>query len=432
MMMAAAGLNRSLILQKTMMISKRSFSSSAQTQVHGQMKRSSTGDDDKSFKTYKPITQSLRQLRLPRNDHIYKGRCHLPLTIPLRKNGGRNNTGRITTKHVGGGHKRRLRTIDFMRSKTGPQTVIRIEYDPNRSAHIALISHNRSGTLSYILAPEGLRKGQTVESFRAGIPSSLISSSNVLTQPSSKSDDNLVESEQQQQQEELIKPEKVSKSTLTLGLLRTLTIKNGNVLPIRLIPPGTMIHAISLKPDGKASLIRSAGGFGKLISLGHHRFKKSSTNDDPNNPQSLSSDSGENRNLNLSENDGESGFNGGQNEKGEREGDYAQVKLQSGEIRYIHMNSCATIGSVSNPNWQGRNLGKAGRARWLGKRPRVRGVAMNKVDHPLGGGRGKSKSNKHPVSATGLKSKGFRTRRPGPRGNQMVIKQRPKGKHVGK
>ncbi|MBW0488735.1 hypothetical protein O181_028450 [Austropuccinia psidii MF-1] len=350
-----------------------SFSSSSFQSVEGQRKL--TGD--KIFKTYKPVTPSIRHLRLPRNDHLHRGRCYLPLTIPDKRSGGRNNTGRITVRHLGGGHKRRLRLVDFHRRSTGPQTVLRIEYDPGRSAHIALIRHNSSGTQSYILAPTGLRNGDVVESFRAGVPRSLLESDSIdLASPTTDLlKDQSKKQDQQANSNNLATAKEVSQSTLALGLLRTLTIKPGNFLPLRLIPPGTTIHAVSLKPDAKASLIRSAGTFGKLISLGHHRttgVNRSSSN--------------------------------GQEDKQD----------------------------VSNAHWQGRKLGKAGRLRWLGRRPRVRGVAMNKVDHPLGGGRGKSKSNKQPVSPTGLKAKGLRTRRPGPRGNQMVIKQRPKGKHVGK
>ncbi|KAG0147878.1 hypothetical protein CROQUDRAFT_670298 [Cronartium quercuum f. sp. fusiforme G11] len=360
------------------------FSSSAISLIHGQ--RKPTGD--KNFKTYKPITPGLRHLRLPRNDHLYPGRCHLPLTIPQKRTGGRNNTGRVTVRHIGGGHKRRIRTVDFHRRTPGEQSVVRIEYDPGRSAHIALIRHKSTSELSYILAPEGLRAGDVVQSFRTGVPRRLLESDS-LDRPSKPNPDT-----ESARKEELATAAEVATSPLALGLLRSLTIKPGNFLPLRLIPLGTTIHALALRPDAKASMIRSAGTFGKLISLGHT-------------PRG-----------------GTSETEGG--------GQYAQVKLQSGEVRYVHMDACATIGVVSNGHWQGRKLGKAGRLRWLGRRPRVRGVAMNKVDHPLGGGRGKSKSNKHPVSPAGLKAKGLRTRRPGARGNRMVVKQRAKGKHVGK
>lgn len=434
---------------------RRDFSTSPNLSVWGQRKKNQI---DKNFKTYKPVTPSIRHLRLPRNDHLYKGRCYLPLTIPKRKTGGRNNSGRITTRHIGGGHKQRLRLVDFHRNLPGPQEVVRIEYDPGRSAHIALIKHLQTGNLSYILAPLDLRPGQIVQSFKAGIPKELLNSSNSIldldlspptstssitpeetdqNSSSSRSDPHLERSTEEISKEltmkkgqtpniDLISAREVSNSTLTLGLLRTLAIKPGNFLPIRLIPPGTTIHAISLKPDGKASLVRSAGTFAKVVSLGH-RHRKSKGSPSPPSSSSSSTVASNQSRLDQTQSD-----QSDRRQDQELEGDYAQVKLQSGEIRFIHMDACATIGSVSNPHWQGRKLGKAGRNRWLGRRPRVRGVAMNKVDHPLGGGRGKSKSNKQPVSPTGLKAKGFRTRRPGPRGNQMVVKQRPKGKHVGK
>ncbi|OAV86665.1 hypothetical protein PTTG_04724 [Puccinia triticina 1-1 BBBD Race 1] len=399
------------------------FSIGQQLFVWGQRKKNQV---DKNFKIYKPVTPAIRHLRLPRNDHLYKGRCHLPLTLPKKKTGGRNNSGRITTRHLGGGHKQRLRMVDFHRNQSGPQVVVRIEYDPGRSAHIALIKHLQSGTLSYILAPLNLRPGQIVQSFKTGIPKDLLNSSNsILDQPTPATDSARESSTVDSKGEsELISAKEVSTSTLTLGLLRTLTIKPGNYLPIRLIPAGTTIHAISLKPDGKASLVRSAGTFAKVVSLGHHHRKtKSSSKQTPSVQQEQQQRAaGQDRNSDQRD----------LHDLQDHQGDYAQIKLQSGEIRFVHMDACATIGSVSNPHWQGRKLGKAGRVRWLGRRPRVRGVAMNKVDHPLGGGRGKSKSNKQPVSPAGLKAKGLRTRRPGPRGNQMVVKQRPKGKHVGK
>jgi len=403
------------------------FSISQHLLVWGQRKKNQV---DKNFKIYKPVTPAIRHLRLPRNDHLHKGRCHLPLTLPKRKTGGRNNSGRITTRHLGGGHKQRLRMVDFHRNLPGPQVVVRIEYDPGRSAHIALIKHIQSGTLSYILAPLDLRPGQIVQSFKSGIPKTMLDSSNSIldaptpsvsggTDPASHSRVDPSSKSTPHEPSELISAKEVSNSTLTLGLLRTLTIKPGNHLPIRLIPAGTTIHAISLKPDGKASLVRSAGTFAKVVSLGHHHRKTKSKQSSPVQQQQQQQQQSTGQQQDL-------------HDLQDHQGDYAQIKLQSGEIRFVHMDACATIGSVSNPHWQGRKLGKAGRVRWLGRRPRVRGVAMNKVDHPLGGGRGKSKSNKQPVSPAGLKAKGLRTRRPGPRGNRMVVKQRPKGKHVGK
>ncbi|KAI9601042.1 hypothetical protein H4Q26_000840 [Puccinia striiformis f. sp. tritici PST-130] len=300
-----------------------------------------------------------------------------------KKTGGRNNTGRITVRHLGGGHKQRLRTIDFHRNLAGPQEVVRIEYDPGRSAHIALIKH----------------------SFKKGIPRDLISSSNsILDEPTPTPTSTKTEPGSNTKPEtDVISAKEVSTSTLTLGLLRTLTIKPGNYLPIRLIPAGTTIHAISLKPDGKASLVRSAGTFAKVVSLGHHHRKTKA----PKHKEKHTST------VQQQQQQGQDTDQPDLHDLQDHQGDYAQIKLQSGEIRFVHMDACAAIGSVSNPHWQGRKLGKAGRVRWLGRRPRVRGVAMNKVDHPLGGGRGKSKSNKQPVSPAGLKSKGLRTRRPG-------------------
>ncbi|EFP74481.1 mitochondrial 54S ribosomal protein RML2 [Puccinia graminis f. sp. tritici CRL 75-36-700-3] len=404
------------------------FSIGQQLFVWGQRKKNQV---DKNFKIYKPVTPAIRHLRLPRNDHLHKGRCYLPLTLPKKKTGGRNNSGRITTRHIGGGHKQRLRMVDFHRNLSGPQLVVRIEYDPGRSAHIALIKHVQSGALSYILAPLNLRPGQIVQSFKTGIPKDLLNSSNsILDQPTPEANPaGQPSTVASQGVGELISAKEVSNSTLTLGLLRTLTIKPGNYLPIRLIPAGTTIHAISLKPDGKASLVRSAGTFAKVVSLGHHHRKTKASSKQASSVQQQQQQQQQQQSTGAQE---QKTDQRDLHDLQDHQGDYAQIKLQSGEIRFVHMDACAAIGSVSNPHWQGRKLGKAGRVRWLGRRPRVRGVAMNKVDHPLGGGRGKSKSNKQPVSPAGLKAKGLRTRRPGPRGNQMVVKQRPKGKHVGK
>ncbi|KAJ3576103.1 hypothetical protein NP233_g656 [Leucocoprinus birnbaumii] len=320
------------------------------------------------FKTYKPITPGIRHLKRPLNPHLWEGRPIRQLTVARRKKGGRNSQGVITVRHRGGGHRQRIRIVDFSRNEPGLHDIVRIEYDPGRSAHIALVRNQdpkAEGTKkwSYILAPEGMRAGDQVQSFRQGIPKGFIPGfDDVFT-------DGQEESE-------------ASSQTLALGLLRTLTLKPGNVLPLKLIPPGTIIHNISLKPDGPGVLVRSAGSYGQIIA----------------------------------------------NEDDER---YVQVQLQSGEIRKVLRNCCATIGRVSNGLWKNRVLGKAGRARWLGRRPSVRGVAMNANDHPHGGGRGKSKSNKHPVSIWGWGTKGTRTRKPGPKGpknsNKMVVRERPRG-----
>ncbi|KAI0317934.1 mitochondrial ribosomal protein subunit L2 [Amylostereum chailletii] len=327
------------------------------------------------FKTYKPVSPGIRHLRRPINDHLYEGRPLRLLTVPLRKNGGRNSHGRITVRSRGGGHRRRIRLVDFVRLEPGPHDVVRIEYDPNRSAHIALLKNQNpnvegSKKWSYILAPEGLRAGAVVESFRQGIPDGLVPG--YVDSQRTRGKAAVKEGEQ-----------KFGDAALTLGVLRARTIKPGNVLPLRLIPTGTVIHAIALSPEGRGILVRAAGSWGQVIA-----------HDDV--------------------------------------GRYTQVRLQSGEVRKVLQDCCATIGKVSNPLWKGRNLGKAGRARWLGRRPHVRGVAMNANDHPHGGGRGKSKSNKHPVSIWGWQTKGKRTRKPGPKGpknsNKMVVRERPRGK----
>ncbi|KAA1466754.1 ribosomal protein L2 [Dentipellis sp. KUC8613] len=330
------------------------------------------------FKTYKPITPGIRHLRRPLNPHIWEGRPLRLLTVPLRKKGGRNNHGRITVRHRGGGHKRRIRLVDFVRDEPGLHDVVRIEYDPNRSAHIALIK-NRNPEVdgrkkwSYILACEGLRAGSVVESFRQGIPDGFVPG-----YVDSKANRGKVLTEQTEGSSV-----QTNSGSLALGLLRAKTIRPGNVLPLRLIPTGTVIHNIALSPEGRGILVRSAGSFGQVIA-----------HDDS--------------------------------------GRYTQVRLQSGEVRKVLQDCCATIGKVSNPLWKNRSLGKAGRARWLGIRPTVRGVAMNANDHPHGGGRGKSKSNKHPRSPWGWLTKGKRTRKPGPKGpknsNKMVVRERPRGK----
>ncbi|KAI0694446.1 mitochondrial ribosomal protein subunit L2 [Cytidiella melzeri] len=327
------------------------------------------------FKTYKPITPSIRHLKMPMSPYLYRGGPVRQLTAPLRKKGGRNHHGRITIRFRGGGHKRRIRILDFMRTEPGPHDVVRIEYDPGRSAHIALLRsrvQSATGTKlwSYILAPEGLRAGDVVESFRQGIPAGripgFVDSKSLRGKALETGDTQLT-----------------GGATLSLGVLRTETLKVGNVLPLRLIPTGTIVHSLNLKPDGRSMLVRSAGTFATL--LAH-----------------------------------------------EDDGKYSHVRLQSGEVRKVLQDCVATIGKVSNGLWKNRNLGKAGRNRWLGRRPRVRGMAMNRCDHPHGGGRGKSKGNKQPRSVWGWLCKGKRTRKPGPKGhkngNKMVVLERPRGK----
>ncbi|KAF4611932.1 hypothetical protein D9613_004369 [Agrocybe pediades] len=340
------------------------------------------------YKTYKPVSPGIRHLRRPLNPHIYPGRPLRSLTVAKRKKGGRNGHGRITVRHRGGGHRQRIRVIDYKRDAPGIHDVVRIEYDPNRSAHIALLFNRdpkavASQKWSYIIATEGLRAGDQVRSFRQGIPSDFLAAYGVknlgVTGSTKRKSSDVKESDEAAAE----RASKASDQNLALGLLRSMTLKPGNVLPLHLIPPGTVINTISLTPQGRGILCRSAGTFGQVVAV----------------------------------------------EEGAK---YVQVRLQSGEVRKILRDCCATIGKVSNPLWKNRSLGKAGRSRWLGIRPSVRGVAMNANDHPHGGGRGKSKSNKHPVSIWGWGTKGTRTRKPGPKGpknsNKMVIRERPRGK----
>ncbi len=228
------------------------------------------------------------------------------LLLPLKKTGGRNVYGRITSRYIGGGHKRLYRIIDFKREKFDiPAKVASIEYDPNRSANIALL-HYLDGEKRYILAPMELKVGDT-----------------------------------------LLSGERVD-------------IKPGNSLPLKNIPLGTLIHNIEMKPGKGAQLIRSAGSSGQLMA---------------------------------------------------KEGKYAHIKMPSGEVRLIQVNCYATVGQVGNLDHENISVGKAGRTRWLGRNPRVRGVAMNPVDHPLGGGEGKTSGGRHPVTPWGVPTKGYKTRK---------------------
>ncbi|KZV98996.1 mitochondrial ribosomal protein subunit L2 [Exidia glandulosa HHB12029] len=329
------------------------------------------------FRRYKPINNSLRHLKRPINAHLYAGRPLRGLTIAQRKKGGRGGNGRITVRFVGGGHRRRLRNVDFMRKEGGFQDVIRIEYDPGRTAHIALIKSRDPNAIqpySYIVAPDGLRAGHVVASFRAGIPKDLVPGY-VDEFDRRKTTKEPVELQTQ--------VSAASAQSLAVSLLRQITVQPGNVVPLRLIPPGTLIHNLCLRPNGRAQLVRAAGTFAQVVAH-------------------------------------------------QETGNYALIKLQSGEIRKIHARCCATIGKVSNGLHNQENLGKAGRNRWLGRRPHVRGMAQNAVDHPHGGGRGKSKGGKHPQSPWGWLTKGKRTRKPGPLGprgnNKMVVQDRPRGK----
>ena len=227
-------------------------------------------------------------------------------------------------RHRGGGHKRRLRKVDFDRMEPGKHNVERIEHDPGRNAHIALITNVETGEKSYIVAAEGMRAGDEVQSFRTGLPPEIIKSMG---------------------------------HKMDLGMVATKTVWRGNCLPLALIPIGTVIFNIGLRRGKGAQMCRSAGTYGQIT---------------------------------------------GYDSEDQRTAKYVHVRLQSGEVRSLPRQACATIGVASNVNFNKRMLGKAGRKRWLGIRPTVRGLAMNAADHPHGGGRGKSKGNVHPVSPWGV------------------------------
>jgi len=261
-------------------------------------------DSNASFamRTYKPRTPGVRHLKRAINDHLWKGRPFLPLTFPKKGHGkgGRNNSGRVTVRHRGGGHKRRIRTVDFLRMKPGPHTVERIEHDPGRTAHIALLNEEATGIKSYIVAAEGMRAGDIVQSYRAGIPKDLLDSMGGVVDP---------------------------------GVLAAKTAWRGNCLPLHMIPIGSIVYNVGSTKGRGAVFCRSAGTYAVVIA------KDDATT------------------------------------KGKDK--YATVKLQSGEIRKVDRDACATIGVASNPHYQHEQLGKAGRKRWLNIRPTVRGLAMN-------------------------------------------------------
>lgn len=279
-----------------------------------------------ALRTYKPRTPGVRHLKRPINDHLWKGRPHLPLTFARKGQGigGRNNSGRVTVRHRGGGHKRRIRTVDFARWPSGRQVVERIEHDPGRSAHIALLTSEDGGEKTYMIAADGMRAGDTVQSYRSGLPQDLLESMGGMVDP---------------------------------GMLAAKTAWRGNCLPLHMIPIGTLIYNVGMTKSKGGQLCRSAGTYATVVSK----------DDDP-------------RARNR----------------------FVTVRLQSGEVRRLEKDACATIGIASNPHHQHRQLGKAGRKRWLGIRPTVRGLAMNASDHPHGGGRGKSKGNVDPVSPWGM------------------------------
>lgn len=315
------------------------------------------------LRSYKPQTPGIRHLRRPINDHLWKGRPVQRLTFPKRGHGkgGRNHTGRVTIRHRGGGHKRRIRTVDFTRIAPGPHTVERIEHDPGRSAHIALVRSQQTKRLSYVLAAEGMRAGDVVQSYMSGIPEDLWRSMGGAVDP---------------------------------GVLAARTAWRGNCLPLHMIPIGTLVFNVGLYKGKGGQLCRSAGTFATVIAKGGDFQGKA--NDTNRTQAGDEQPEGEKKPLSQRE-----------KQKLERITSHVTIRLQSGEVRLIHRDCCATVGVASNPNYQYSQLGKAGRSRWLNIRPTVRGVAMNAADHPHGGGRGKSKGNVDPKSPWGLPVSNF-------------------------
>lgn len=276
------------------------------------------------LKTFRPSTPSLRFKTVTTFEDITKNEPEKSLLLPKLRTGGRNNLGRLAVRHRGGGHKRLYRVLDFKRDKFGiPARVAAIEYDPNRSARIALL-HYKDGEKRYIVQPLGLQVGATVVSG----------------------------------------PEA--------------DILVGNALPLKNIPLGTTIHNIELRRGKGAQLARSAGSAAQLVA---------------------------------------------------KEGDYAQVKMPSGEVRQVHVECLATVGQVGNLDHGNVTVGKAGRSRWLGKRPAVRGVAMNPVDHPHGGGEGKTSGGRHPVTPWGQPTRGYKTRN-NKRTDRFIIKRKKQARPV--
>ncbi|MAY99574.1 MAG: 50S ribosomal protein L2 [Micavibrio sp.] len=273
-----------------------------------------------ALKKFNAITPGQRQLVIVDRSDLWKGKPEKTLTEGKNKNGGRNNKGHITARHRGGGHKQRYRIIDFKRTKWDVEaTVLRLEYDPNRTCHIALIEYT-DGERAYILAPQRLQAGDKV-----------------------------------------IAGEKTD-------------VKPGNSMPMKNMPVGTIIHNIEMKPGKGGQMARSAGTYAQLVG---------------------------------------------------RDQGYAQVKLASGELRMVRGECVATIGAVSNPEHLNEKKGKAGRNRWMGRRPSVRGVVMNPVDHPHGGGEGRTSGGRHPVSPTGVCAKGGVTRK-NKKTDKFIIRSRKK------
>ena len=258
-----------------------------------------------ALNTYKPTSAGRRQLILVDKSELYKGKPEKMLTKGLSKTGGRDNFGHVTSRRIGGGHKRSYRIIDFKRNKFDIEaTVERIEYDPNRTAFIALVNYT-DGEKAYILAPQRLKSGDKIIS-------------------ADRAD-----------------------------------IKPGNAMPLKNMPVGTIVHNVELRAGKGGQLVRSAGCYAQVVG---------------------------------------------------KDAGYVQLKLNSGELRIVREECLATVGAVSNPDNQNVSLGKAGRARWMGKRPVSRGVAMNPVDHPLGGGEGRTSGGRHPVTPWGKPTKGAKTR----------------------
>lgn len=303
------------------------------------------------LRTYTPRTPGVRHLRRPVNDHLWKGRPVHRLTFPKRgqAKGGRNNTGRVTVRHHGGGAKRRVRTVDFLRMAPGPHTIERIEYDPGRTAHIALAVSKETGKLSYILAADGMRAGEVVQSYMSGIPEDLWKSMGGAVDP---------------------------------GVLAARTAWRGNCLPLHMIPVGTSIFNLGLRPGKGGQLCRSAGTYATVVAKGSDSRQETIPVEEA---------GAEKKPMTQRE-----------QQKHERLAQHITVRLSSGETRLIHKDCCATVGIASNPNYHYTQLGKAGRARWRNVRPTVRGLAMNAMDHPHGGGRGKSKGNVDPKSPWGI------------------------------
>ena len=277
------------------------------------------------IRKYKPTSPGRRFITGSDFEEVTKTTPEKSLLGKISKSGGRNNRGRVTSRHIGGGHKRRYRIIDFKRQKDGvPAKVAAIEYDPNRSARIALL-HYADGEKAYILAPLRIRVGDTV-----------------MSGPQAD-------------------------------------IKPGNALPLRDIPTGTVVHNIELQIGRGGQMCRSAGAGAQLMA---------------------------------------------------KDGDYATLRLPSTEMRMVHLDCRATVGQIGNVTHENITVGKAGRSRWKGKRPKVRGSAMNPVDHPHGGGEGKSNSGRHPVTPWGKPTNGYRTRKKGKGSQKYIVRGRKRGKHT--